>query len=53
MIDMLVSILNVAWLIGVMGYTSGGRLVHLLFADEITEMYLRVGLEVNHCAMLE
>ena len=53
MIAVLGSILNIVWLIGVIGYISGGRLVHLLFVDGITEMYLRVGFKANHCVMLE
>ena len=50
---MLASILNVVLLIGIMEYTSGGRLAHALFIDGITEMCLCVVFEANHCVILE
>ena len=53
MIAVLGSILNVVLFIGIIGYTSGGRLVHALFVDGITEMCLRVDFEANHCVILE
>ena len=50
---MLGSILNVVLLIGIMRYTSGGRLVHALFVDVITEICLCVVFSGNHCVILE
>ena len=47
-IAVLGSIWKVVWSICRMGYTSGGRLKHLLFVDGMIERSLRIGGDANH-----
>ena len=49
---MLGSTLNVVLLIGIIGYASGGKLVHALFLDGMTEMCLCIVFEANHYVIL-
>ena len=48
MIAVLGSIWKLVWSIFRIGYTSGGKLRHLLFVDGMSERSLRLGGDANH-----